>query len=882
MSKLLLRFAAWLTLIVVTSNVATADAVEELTERYQIGLQAFGDQDYAKAAHQFERAVQLAPAVYGPGKSGPIEANTARLQKYLADCYQELSRFSEAATLYDRAFATLTLEEGPKSQIANLCQDSLGLLHMKLGQLEDAERALRTAYSGLRDPVAKAKTSKNLGFLLANQDRFDEANTFFQKALLTFEAKEDRVSRLNVASCYHGLGKIAFRRGELVRSQSLVQEALQIRRQHLPASHRSVAQSEGALASVYSFQGRDERARPLLEHTTEAMSAFWKSDQHIDVAMEQHELALLLARQQDVTGAIREMTRSRKSYAKYIRHALGGMSQAQQIRFLDQERGRLMDALAMPLSRRGNRLIESASYEWALNAKGMAQETLAQRELLRREANADSDLADDAEKLQAVRQSLAAVAVAGHDASAIALRKQLAHEEAELAKRLARAGTIQQDRVAWYTASDIQRALPQDAALVEIVRLDRSQPAISAFASFDPKQNEGRYVAWVTTPKGHVEFVALGAAPRIDNLVSRVRQHLNGNEAIESLRKDAQKATQDVNAALRELAEVVLWPLLPHIQGAKRLLVSPDSQLWLVPWAALILPSGDYVVESLNVTHLIAGRDLLSKRTQLPSAEFGFILANPNFDLTPEHTLTSKRVNGARNTTSEFETRSTQSALAAIPRDWEPLHGTQREAEVVGKPMRRLVTGEIYLLQEDLALESHVKQSLPRPKVAVLATHGFFQASVPDHTGGNPLLRCGLILAGVNRRDPSKVGSSDDGVLTGMEVLQMDLRGTEIVALSACETGVGHVTDGEGVSGLRQAFHLAGAKRVVATLWNVSDHHTPELMRAFWESIDSATTPAESLRRAQLQLMQQLRSQSHPAHPWFWAAVTLSTVGVEG
>ena len=223
--------------------------------------------------------------------------------------------------------------------------------------------------------------------------------------------------------------------------------------------------------------------------------------------------------------------------------------------------------------------------------------------------------------------------------------------------------------------------------------------------------------------------------------------------------------------------------------------------------------------------------------------------------------------------------------------------GTADEAKLAVPAIVTLTGHKPIVYDEARALEGVAKRVM-HPRVLLFATHGFFLAgqtltkqdadlakidprgmrgtkAVVSSAGErleNPLVRCGLLLSGCNTSPDEIPAGVDDGRLTGLEILGMDLYGTELVVLSACDTGLGKVQYGEGVAGLRQAFLLAGAESVVASLWQVADAETADLMSGFFSNLAAKMPRPEALRQAQLEIIAERRREKGAAHPFYWAA----------
>ena len=272
--------------------------------------------------------------------------------------------------------------------------------------------------------------------------------------------------------------------------------------------------------------------------------------------------------------------------------------------------------------------------------------------------------------------------------------------------------------------------------------------------------------------------------------------------------------------------------------------------------------------------------------------------------INPQPALSQSLLTSAPTSGSLTQSLLTSAPTRSLSRDYrgrrfDPLPGSEEEARSVAA----LLGGDCVLRLGKDAREAELK-AVVSPRVLHLATHGFYlsdqefkrtnslrdswsgnigtrwNASLPGEDWENPLVRCGIALAGANHFTKSEIRNPkseiEDGLLTGLEASLLNLQGTELVILSACDSGAGEVKIGEGVMSLRRAFRIAGAESVLASHWKVNDKATTRLITEFMRRWHDGQPRAKAWRDAQLSLLHSKGAKEDFSNPYFWAAFTLT------
>jgi CHAT domain len=208
--------------------------------------------------------------------------------------------------------------------------------------------------------------------------------------------------------------------------------------------------------------------------------------------------------------------------------------------------------------------------------------------------------------------------------------------------------------------------------------------------------------------------------------------------------------------------------------------------------------------------------------------------------------------------------------------DWDFLYGTKTEIDLI-RPMLAKFQYKVRVYEGYEASEEAFKlldKNKNSPRIVHIATHGFFLADTSEQNAENQMNRSGLILAGANHawKKGAPLTGLEDGILSAFEISVMNLQNTELVALSACETGLGYIVNNEGVFGLQRAFKQAGVKNLMVSLWSIPDNATQLLMTQFYQNCLEKDMP---MRQALKAAQQWMRAQEAYQNPYYWAGFVL-------
>jgi CHAT domain-containing protein/tetratricopeptide (TPR) repeat protein len=803
-----------------------------------------------------EQLTKRALAIYEKAL-GPDHPSVGTVLGSLADMCEVQGRFVEAETFSKRALAITEKALGPDHPDVATDLNNLGDLYVVLGRYAEAEplykraQAIREKVLGPEHPYV-AMSLNNVAMLYQDEGRYAEAEPLYKRAI----AIQEKVLGSNHPELAISLGNIAGLYGELGRfgeAEPLSKRALEIDEKALGPDHPQVATDDlYNLAKLYYAEGHYEQAEQLL----------------------QRSLGLLRTR---------------------FEYNFAYMSEKDRLQFLSIVRNRFTFYFSLALvERERDAAVAGRMYDLLLWQKGLVGTSVA---TLRAEVAASGDALAvkifeeltekkrQSSRLMATRPTGWQEAHARIDAEANDLEQKLARRVSSVAEHKSLART---------TWQDVQKALKPGDAAVEFVRFPLQETKKT-------DKHKTYYIALVVRPgNSPPALVPLGEAREFEG-----ESYAAYRAEVGIQKEPTAPAAGSAVSPWRALYDALWKPLEAPLGDAKRIYASVDGVLNEIPLGVLQGADGQRVMEKYDFRVVSSTRELL-RASHHATNNTAVLVGNPRFLMSGEELQVAvNHFRGVENPEPEMLlasaappaspgggalSRAVTERGACNPPPPEggvlcPLPGTATEVQSISELLREK-NWNVSSYQGEQALEEVVKKAAS-PRVLHLATHGFF---LPDEQGksgtnGNgqsagadePMLRSGLFFAGADRtlNMEAPMEGMENGVLTAYEATSLNLQGTELVVLSACETARGHVQYGEGVFGLGRALQEAGAEAVLMSLWSVPDQETQELMTQFYTNWLAGMDKPEALRRAEIAERDILMKRYGKDLPYYWGAFTL-------
>jgi len=752
----------------------------------------------------------------------------------LAELYSEMGQPAKAEKLYKIAFNIDLKILGDQHPNFSIDCNNLGLLYIDMGDYQKAEPLLRKAFEidkktyGEDNPELST-TANNLGTLYEELNRLDEAEKLFNLAV-KIDEKSLGLEHPDLATDYNNLAKVYEKQNKNLAAFGLYEKALAIWLKSLGEHHPLVSSARYNMASLAFETGKLTEAEPLL---LLAWSGFQKhfGDYHPHLALAGLQLVRLYVKTKEFSKAIPFAMSAAEIIAKEIDFTFPVLSEMEKMTFLNGLESRLNILFSFGIHA-GTSFPEAA--EWVLNLRIKTKSLLLKSgNRIRKKIASSSDSTTKlnyevwkqkrerwtrGQTLSLEEKSLKAWNMTAISDSINELEKWFSYrfpEEQEIGK------------ADW---KKIRDKLGSKEALVEILHL-------TPMEGVDP----------AALQTGCYAFVILkGGSEQKPSLLLK-----QGNEE-STLREFAYFDNCIRNGIQDDLSFSKFWaPIQKELKGSKKIFISTDGVYSILQIAAIRDPeTGRFVDEQYSIERINNPADVLRKNETEKQFRSAVLIGAPAF--------------------SESGYQHNMSVSEEVQRSGEIIHfealpGATKELEAIGKVMKTTGMAVISLSGVN-ATEKNLKE-LHNPEILHIASHGFLfeldtsKSSKKASRFENQIqFRSGIVFS---------ENGIEDGLLSAYEAQGLQLDSTRLVVLSACETGLGYIRNGEGVYGLQRAFQAAGSKSVLISYWKIKDDFTLSWMNEFYKQLLKTKSPQKALTLTRIQMRKK-----NPL-PLFWAAFDL-------
>jgi len=781
----------------------------------------------AKALSMNEQALLIRKKVLGEN-----HLDVAISLNNLAQLYFELGQYEKALPFQEQAFKLLNNYRGDYHPDVAMSLNNLAKLYLELGQKEKAlttnEKALeiRKKVLGENHPDV-AMSLNNISYLYLEIGQYENALSFNELAIKIYR-KSLGEFHPKVAKSLNNLANIYSKMGQFEKSLTINEQALKIRKKVFGEDHPDVARSINNQALVYSEMGQLNKSMPLFEQS---------------LAIQNKQLTLILP----------------------------SLSEEQKFNFLKLHASsyEMYDALVLNYPH-----YKSLSTKYSINnSLLLGNITMRSNELMRNSIlnSNDTTLIQNFENWLGLKRqyvnaqsfSLEEMKNKGIDLKSLVDSIEIKERSLSLTSQLFQ---TEQEKLQ-LNYETLKSRLAKDEAFI----------MFHSFNYFNGKSwtDSVLYAAYVVRPnQKEPQFVKLFEQAQLDSLM---------------LAEDVSSMMSNLyNPSDSALYNLVWKPIARFLGDAKKVYVAPSGQLHKLAFAAIGDGTGQVLSDTYEIHQVLSAQDFVYpsspkvfnkdlKASNTSIALFGGINYEPlkttafrqDSVLNNSKTLLSKDI-------------ASRSSFVYLPATQKEIEGIQRQFKQNNK------TTLSYSSSEATEVTFRALEGEKAPVILHIATHGYFapdpkvdRNKIQLHlmrqtsrylSAENPLLRSGLMMAGSNAswRGAITLAPEVDGILTAQEVSNLNLLNTQLVVLSACETGLGDIKGREGVFGLQRAFRMAGAKYLLLSLWRIPDEETSEYMQLFYSEL----LKQNDIKKAYKSTQSSMR-QKYPNSPIKWAGMVL-------